>query len=138
PKWILLVVVLSSLGLLAGCGSKKKVTTLYVATNGSDKWSGGLPAPNREGSDGPLRTIPAARDRIRAARQADPSSAPAEVLIREGDYQISAPLVFEPQDSGTASRPVTYAAYHGEHPRISGGTEITGWKKGLGNLWTAE
>ena len=137
-KWILLVALLSTLGLLVVCGSKKKVTTLYVATNGSDKWSGGLPAPNREGSDGPLRTIPAARDRSRAARQADPSSAPAEVLIREGDYQISAPLVFEPQDSGTAGRPVTYSAYHGEHPRISGGAEITGWKKGSGNLWTAE
>jgi len=137
-KILSLTLIILVMGLSPGCGRQKKIKTLYVATNGSDNWSGSLPAPNPEGSDGPLRTIPAARDRIRAARQADPSTAPAEVLIRAGDYQIPAPIVLEPQDSGTADKPVTYAAYPGEHPRISGGTEITGWKKGSGSLWTAD
>ena len=31
--------------------------TVYVATDGNDAWSGRLPAPNREGTDGPLATL---------------------------------------------------------------------------------
>jgi hypothetical protein len=46
--------------------------------------------------------------------------------------------VFGPEDSGDANEPVTYGAYSGEHPQISGGRVISGWKKGPGNLWRAE
>jgi len=137
-KSILLVVLVSAFSLSLGCGGQKKVPTLYVAPNGNDNWSGSLAAPNPEGTDGPLRTISAARDRIRTARQKDRLTAPLNVSIREGTYRISGPLVFEPQDSGDGKQPVTYAAYPGERPRISGGREISGWKKGSGNLWTAE
>jgi hypothetical protein len=112
-KSILLVVFVLIFGLSLGCGSKKTLTTLYVATTGNDRWSGSLPAPNSDGNDGPLRTITAARDRIRAARQTDRLTAPVNVSIREGTYRISEPLVFEPQDSGS-NDPVTYAAYPGE------------------------
>jgi hypothetical protein len=124
--------------MLPGCRSQRTVTTLYVATNGNDGWSGNLSTPNSDGTDGPLKTVSAARDRIRAARQKDRSAAPTTVSIREGTYQISQPLVFGPQDSGDTQSPLTYAAYPGEHPRISGGREIAGWKKGPGKLWTAE
>ncbi|MBI3920787.1 MAG: right-handed parallel beta-helix repeat-containing protein [Armatimonadetes bacterium] len=34
--------------------------------------------------------------------------------------------------------PITYAAYPGEKPVISGGRRISGWKRGEGHLWTAE
>ena len=30
---------------------------LYVATNGNDAWSGKLPEPNADGTDGPLATL---------------------------------------------------------------------------------
>jgi glycosyl hydrolase family 141/parallel beta helix pectate lyase-like protein len=137
-KAILLAGLIAAMGLLLCCSRQKKVLTLYVASNGNDTWSGSLPKPNSDHTDGPLLTIVAARDRIRTARQANPHPAPTEVLIREGRYQITAPIVFEPQDSGTGDYPMTYAAYPGEHPRISGGREITGWRKGEGSLWTAE
>src|SRR5206468_7297596 len=120
-KTILLVSLIAAMGLFLGCSRQKKVLTLYVASNCNDTWSGSLPKPNSDRSDGPLVTIVAARDRIRTARQADPQTAPTEVLIREGCYQITTPIVFEPQDSGTRDYPMTYAAYPGEHPRISGG-----------------
>ena len=74
------------------------------------------------------------------------------VFIREGLYTLSAPLEFKPKDGGErveTSLPtgafefnhlrdhfVTYAAYPGEKPVISGGTEVTNWKKS-GNAWVA-
>ncbi|MFA6546322.1 MAG: LamG-like jellyroll fold domain-containing protein [Limisphaerales bacterium] len=48
--------------------------------------------------------------------------------MRDGTYPQSKALVFTPADSGTAGSPVTYAAYAGEHPVISGGAAITGWQ----------
>lgn len=71
-KSFLLAIMLSAMGLLLGCGSKGKITTLYVATNGNNNWSGTLAAPSANGTDGPLQTIVAARDGIRAARKSDP------------------------------------------------------------------
>jgi len=137
-KFILVAIFVSTIGLSLGRGAKRELATLYVATNGNDNWSGRLSAPNPNGSDGPLRTIPAARDRIRAARQTNSSAAPVNVSIREGVYRISEPLVFGPKDSGDANEPVTYGAYPGEQPQVSGGRVISGWKKGPGNLWRAE
>jgi hypothetical protein len=114
--------------------AQEPASTLYVATNGNDAWSGRLAEPNAAGTDGPVRSIAAARDRIRAARTAKPSS----VLIREGRYEISEPIVFTPEDSGHSGRPIVYAAYPGERCVISGGRKITGWVKREKNLWTAE
>jgi regulation of enolase protein 1 (concanavalin A-like superfamily) len=74
------------------------------------------------------------------------------VFIREGLYTLSAPLEFKPKDGGErveTSLPtgafefnnlrdhyVTYAAYPGEKPVITGGLEVTNWKK-TGNCWVA-
>ena len=74
------------------------------------------------------------------------------VYIREGFYSLSEPLVFEAADGGERVETnlptgafeyhklkdhyVTYAAYPGEKPVISGGTKVSGWKKN-GNVWTA-
>src|SRR5437016_2051705 len=43
--------------------SKRKVLVLFVATNGNDHWSGKLASPHRSGTDGPLATLPRARQR---------------------------------------------------------------------------
>lgn len=59
------------------------------------------------------------------------------VLVRGGVYPLIAPLVFTPEDSGTADAPVTYAAYPGEKPVVSGGQAITGWQAAENGLWKA-
>ncbi len=46
--------------------------------------------------------------------------------------------MFGPEDSGTASAPITYAAAPGERPVLSGGRPITGWRKFDDKLWTAD
>lgn len=40
--------------------------TYYVATNGSDAWSGTLAEPNPEKTNGPFATLTRARDAVRA------------------------------------------------------------------------
>lgn len=111
---------------------------LFVAPNGHDGWSGTLPEPNREGTDGPLASLPAAQAVLRQRKQAGPLPGPVTVLVRGGVYELAEPLMFRPQDSGTAAAPITYAAYPGERPVFRGGRRLTGWKPGPGQTWTAE
>ncbi|MHC4176724.1 MAG: hypothetical protein ACYSWU_04415, partial [Planctomycetota bacterium] len=111
---------------------------LYVATDGNDRWSGRLPEANAEGTDGPFASLSRARDAIRALKKEQDGKLqqPVSVLIRAGDYFLAEPLLLGPEDSGTAECPVTYAAYEGETPRITGGQVIRGWKPGDAAVWT--
>jgi regulation of enolase protein 1 (concanavalin A-like superfamily) len=75
------------------------------------------------------------------------------VYLREGIYSLNQPLVFDPADGGERVETnlptgafeyhklkdhyVTYAAYPGEKPVITGGIPVTNWtKKGI--VWTAK
>ena len=111
---------------------------LYVATDGNDAWSGTLAAPNAKGTDGPLATLPRARDAVRQMKK-DGLQESVTVWLRGGTYYLAEPLVFTPEDSGTEACPITYAAYGDEQPIISGGRPISAWKKpDQGHVWTAE
>jgi len=59
-------------------------------------------------------------------------------MVRGGTYRLAQPFVLKPEDSGTQECPITYAAYPGEKPVLSGGRTITGWTRTQGDLWTAE
>ncbi|HOA53830.1 MAG TPA: hypothetical protein PKI05_16375, partial [Thermogutta sp.] len=86
----------------------------FVAPNGNDKWSGCLPAPNQDQSDGPWATLEHARDVLRKLRaerdfrEGLPKT--ITVWVRGGVYWLSRPLVFEAEDSGKSGSPVTYRA----------------------------
>jgi hypothetical protein len=108
----------------------------YVATDGDDGWSGTLASPKADGSDGPFATIQRARDAVRKAKAAKP--APYTILVRGGVYRLREPIVFTPEDSGTVKGVITYAAYPGERPVLSGGRAIGGWTKGEGKIWRAQ
>ena len=113
--------------------------TFYVAPDGKDQWSGRLPQANAEGTDGPFSTLGRARNAIRELKKEQDGRLlrPVSVLIRGGDYFLAEPLVLSPEDSGTAECPITYAAYEGETPRITGGQVVRGWKPAGGGAWTA-
>ena len=110
----------------------------YVAENGNDTWSGRLSEPNASGTDGPLASLRGVRDVIRKMKARSDLTKPVTVLMRGGTYRIRKPVEFLPIDSGSKKAPITYAAYPGEKPVISGGIPITGWKKGEGRLWNAK
>jgi len=121
----------------AGQAGEPPEADFFVSPEGNDAWPGTLAAPNSDGTDGPLATLQAARNAIRRLKQRGPLEKPVRVLVRGGTYRVTEPIVFTAEDSGTQEAPVTYAAWPGEKPVISGGVPLTEWKKeGDGPLWT--
>ena len=94
-------------------------STMYVAPNGKDSWSGHLPSPAADGQDGPKATLSAALARVRADRQSGTESAIRTIWMRGGRYQMDEPIKIGPADSE-----VTVAAYETEKPILSGGRRI--------------
>lgn len=109
---------------------------IYVSPAGHDAWSGALEEPNAGGTDGPLRTIAAAKSAVRGARELG-GAGPVEVIIRAGTYYLDEPLVFGPEDSGTAEAPITYTAADGEEVIVSGGIPVPGWRIRADGIWGA-
>lgn len=153
-RWVLAIVLASSLAWFAGAGklsscwrrsaaelfaasSGTHEVRFYVSAAGNDAWSGKLDRPNPQNTDGPFRTLARARNAVRALKSAGRLKRPVTVYIREGIYRLAAPLIFNPQDSGEPASPVTYSAYPGERPVLSGGMEITGWRHYTGTEFPA-
>lgn len=121
------IIALASSVLACTLGS---AADLYVATNGRDAWSGRLPEPNAQGTDGPLATISRAQKAARALRQQrGKEQRPVVVSIRGGTYYLTRPLTFTPEDSGAQAAPTVYQAHAGERPVVSGGVRLTGWRE---------
>ena len=99
----------------------------YVATNGNDAWSGALPAPNADASDGPLASLGRARDAVRALVQQGRKG--VTVLIRGGTYRLSETVVFSLADAAPEGATIAYAAYPGERPVFSSGRPVTNWRR---------
>ena len=55
---------------------------VFVAANGNDAWSGRLATPNANKSDGPLASLPAARDVIRGLKKAGGLAGGVTVTVR--------------------------------------------------------
>jgi hypothetical protein len=87
---------------------------IYVSSSGND---------NNDGSIGsPLATLAAARDK---ADNLKSGATPVTVYLRGGTYYLTAPVVFGPSNSGSASAPIVYSAYQTEKPVLSGGIKVT-------------
>lgn len=84
----------------------------------------------------PFATPPRAMEAVRTlvARGLEQD---VRVMFDAGTYELAAPLVFSPADSGTVKHSVTYAAMPGKPVVISGGRRITNWKLD-GRKWTAD
>ena len=103
------------------CGTEMSETVFYVSPEGSDTWNGS--------KSNPFATVTQARDAVRALKKNAPLEKPVTISLRGGLYELSEPILFTPDDSGTEFCPVTYSAYPGEIPVLSGGRKITGWKQ---------
>jgi len=97
----------------------------YVSPRGNDEWPGSLPAPDADGSDGPLATLTRARDAVRDLKAAAAFDRPVTIMLLEGTHRLEQPLALDVRDSGTADKPVTWTAYPGHEPQLSGGIELT-------------
>ena len=109
----------------------------YISTRGDDTWSGGLPSPNGPRTDGPWATLARARDAIRTLKGSGQFNSAVVVMMEGGTYWLSEPVVWESRDSGTREQPITYTAYPGDRPILSGGRAITGWQPYRGKILQA-
>lgn len=106
-----------------------ETTTLFVATDGNDGWSGRLPSPAANRTDGPFATLQGARDAIRRLKSSGPlPKGGVAVELAGGLYQLAQPLELVEQDSGTADAPIVYRGRKGADVRLIGGKLVTGWR----------
>ncbi len=102
----------------------------YVAADGNDAWSGRLPAPRANKSDGPFATLGRAKEAVRQLMTREPNRAQAVVVqVRGGTYFLDKALTFAPDDSGCREAPIVCGAFGGEEPILSGGVLLTGWQE---------
>ncbi len=126
-----------ALSVAADRADGPSAVTFHVATGGRDAWSGRLPEANEDGTDGPFASVGRAQRAVRDLRRG--GEPPEAITIRvRGMHRLTRPIVLRPEDSGTAKCPVSYAAYPGERPVLSGGRRITGWQKDDGSFWSVE
>ncbi|HXM62381.1 MAG TPA: right-handed parallel beta-helix repeat-containing protein, partial [Terriglobales bacterium] len=119
----------------------------FVAQNGNDSWSGTLPVPNKQNTDGPFASVARAQMAVRVLIQSNPNR-PIIVMIRQGNYSLllsptnPGTLNFTTSDSGTSQMPILWENYPGEVPIVSGGEEISElgltWTQVSGNLWQVQ
>lgn len=113
--------------------------TAISASHSKDLYVSPAASAGGNGSaDKPFASIPEAQKALREWIKTSQPSEPCRVLLKAGTYHIGSPLVFGPEDSGTAARPVIYQAAPGEKPVLNGGRRLTGWRKGDGDTWTLE
>jgi len=110
---------------------------LYVSLEGSTQADGSMANP--------YGSLPEAVDAVRALRRSG-NTEPVVIYLREGRHQLNETLVLGIEDgvpstseevalplhgAGEATGPahLTFAAYPGEHPVVSAGVTITGWKR---------
>lgn len=123
----------------------------FVSTDGDDEWSGTLPEPNQDRTDGPFRTLGAAQEAVRREKDGTDERGTIRVRIRGGRYELGEPWRFSEEDSGYGRKPgiwpqraetwpVIWTAYEDERPVISGGRRIEGpWQRETINgreVWT--
>lgn len=112
-------------GVAQAAAPEKQGKSLYVSPVGNDTWSGAIASPNKAKTDGPLVSLPAARDAVRKLRAS--SGLPVggvTVLVKAGTYNLPASFQLTAEDSGTSTAPIVYRAAPGEIVRLTGGHSL--------------
>jgi uncharacterized protein (TIGR03437 family) len=125
----------SPVGLITILGSTAApaAVTFYVSPAGNDYWSGTLPAPNSNNTDGPFATFDRARTIVQSISKAGLTG--INVQFRAGTYYLPSTEMFTAADSGSATLQIVYQNYPGESPVISGGVRVQNWTNTGGNTW---
>jgi hypothetical protein len=120
--YILTLTILFNLNLLA--------RDIYVAPTGSDQNPGTKKVP--------LASLHGARDLIRQLRSSGKINEGFRVIISNGVYLMTEPLLLTDQDSGTENFPVIFVAEVGADPIFIGGIPIKNWERVNNKLWKAK
>jgi hypothetical protein len=114
------------------------ITRLHIIVCSLCLASTALPAVELKVSpNGPLTSLAAARDAVRELKAKGPITEPVRILVANGEYPVTEPLVLSPADSGTAQAPISYEAAPGARPLFNGGRPILEWQPGADGIWQA-
>jgi hypothetical protein len=112
--------------LISMAATTSNTATIYVSPLGQDT--------NPGTQKSPVRSLTRAQV---LARKAVSQKRNVLVYLRGGRYELSAPLRFDQNDT-LGNQQVTYAAYPGDKPVLSGGEPIRNWQSASGGLFTAK
>ncbi len=119
------VLTLAAFLFTSSCSMNPELAEIHVSPSGSDS--------NLGTAEAPLRTLPAAKNRVRQLS----SRKGATVILHDGIYTLSEPLIFTGEDSGEKDAPVTWRAADNAEPIISGAVRVTGWTPHENGIWKA-
>ncbi len=111
----ILAVALSALPTQAQTRWEHPSVVFHVSPKGNDAYDGTEAKP--------FLTLTRAQAAVRTAN----TTSDVTVVLADGVYPLSAPLVFSARDGGQKGFSVTWKAAAEAHPVLSGGTDITGW-----------
>ena len=93
---------------------------IYISPSGSDK--------NVGSKDQPFATLQKARNYIRELKKKGLKE-DVNIYLRKGTYYLTETFELGLQDSAPENHRITYKNYEDEHPVISSGVRVTGWRK---------
>ena len=99
----------------------------FVAPNGSDQ--------NLGTKSQPLASLNGARDLIRQLKSLGKLNEEVRVMVANGLYFMTEPLLLTDEDSGNETFPVIYRAEDGANPVFIGGIPIKSWEKVSDKVW---
>ncbi|MFC1651137.1 right-handed parallel beta-helix repeat-containing protein [Candidatus Latescibacterota bacterium] len=125
----IICLTITSILIIASCTTvTQHETAFYVSPDGDD-------TANGKSADNAFATLERARNAICDLKKSDEIAAPVNVYLREGLHNLAEPMILTPEDSGTDENPVTWKAYPGENPVITGASVVSGWQKAENGLW---
>lgn len=107
-----------------------KIKEIFVSPKGKKN--------NPGTKESPLSSIEDAKNKIQRMKK-NGLTGEVVIWIRDGRYEIESPIVFNCFDSGNDNLSITYRAWPGEKPVISGGKILQGtWEKHKGDIWALD
>ncbi len=113
---LLVVLMIFSSFSVNSIASDKASVNIFVAASGDDANDGTI--------ENPLKTVEAAKNKVREIIKKGYPNGGINVNIREGEYYFDKAVKFSKEDSGTENCPITYKAYNGEKAVIMGGITL--------------
>jgi Right handed beta helix region len=124
-KVFLLFLSITSISLCSEAQSSE--LKIYVAVSGDDA--------NQGTKEQPLASLKGAISKLRTLKNSQKVEVPIEVIIGNGDYFLTEPLLLGVDDSGMDKSPVIFKAEEGTQPVFYGGINIHGFEKISKTLW---
>lgn len=106
----------------------EEILKLYISPSGSVSADGSF--------ERPFGSLAAVRDHIRELKT-HKNKGEIVVYLRGGVYRFDETVRFDSRDSGSEDLCITFTAYPGEEPVVSGNRSITNWQKTEDGTWKA-